>query len=443
MTTEIAVANQLGIALATDSAVTITSGSRRKVFNSADKLFELSGTFPVAVMVNGNMDCLGTPWEILVKEFRAKEGATPRGSIEKWAADFIAYVENNDPDAEDAEGGYIDKAISAEIRSVQELILFVVKQYVYEASRGSGHILTQGDLNIRKVLDLVIGIREKTLAEIDVSPTLKDVGPQALKEKYGARIEKHITDAFIGQELLEEERSKLVALVIDALLHSVESSTATGIVVAGYGADDLFPAIWSAEIDGRVTGKLKVSYEKFTPLADCADGGMVTSFAQTDVIERLLRGADSRFVERSADFIQRAVTDSMQKGFDATEKKKLTKKALGEREKLVQEMAAAARDEFTGDAAEAIKENFSREFDQMIAMMPKQELIELAEALVSITAIERKATVDEGTVGGPVDVALITKHEGFVWIKRKHHFPKDLNPRYFWRRFGQHAQGSV
>jgi len=62
----------------------------------------------------------------------------------------------------------------------------------------------------------------------------------------------------------------------------------------------------------------------------------------------------------------------------------------------------------------------------MIALMPKVELIELAEALVSITAIERKATSDEGTVGGPVDVAFISKHEGFVWIKRKHYFKPDL-----------------
>ena len=77
----------------------------------------------------------------------------------------------------------------------------------------------------------------------------------------------------------------------------------------------------------------------------------------------------------------------------------------------------------------------------MIALMPKMELIELAEALISITAIERKATSDEGTVGGPIDVAFITKHEGFVWIKRKHYFEPGLNPRYFWRKYQQSKKG--
>ena len=57
----------------------------------------------------------------------------------------------------------------------------------------------------------------------------------------------------------------------------------------------------------------------------------------------------------------------------------------------------------------------------------------VAEALVGITAVERKATRDAGTVGGPIDVALITRSEGFVWIKRKHHFSAELNPRYISR----------
>ena len=82
-----------------------------------------------------------------------------------------------------------------------------------------------------------------------------------------------------------------------------------------------------------------------------------------------------------------------------------------------------------------MQDDFKIEFERMIAMMPKIELVEFAEALVNITAIERKATTDQGTVGGPIDVAFISKHEGFVWIKRKFYFHAALNPRYFWRKF--------
>jgi hypothetical protein len=33
-------------------------------------------------------------------------------------------------------------------------------------------------------------------------------------------------------------------------------------------------------------------------------------------------------------------------------------------------------------------------------------------------------------------VTFITRHEGFVWIKRKHYFEAARNPRYFWRKYG-------
>lgn len=35
------------------------------------------------------------------------------------------------------------------------------------------------------------------------------------------------------------------------------------------------------------------------------------------------------------------------------------------------------------------------------------------------------------TVGGPIDVAIISKGDGFIWIKRKHYFKKELNPQFF------------
>jgi len=43
-------------------------------------------------------------------------------------------------------------------------------------------------------------------------------------------------------------------------------------------------------------------------------------------------------------------------------------------------------------------------------------------------------------VGGPIDVAIISRIDGFVWVYRKHYFEPSLNPRYFHRKFGtKHA----
>jgi hypothetical protein len=68
---------------------------------------------------------------------------------------------------------------------------------------------------------------------------------------------------------------------------------------------------------------------------------------------------------------------------------------------------------------------------RMVSFLPKDELPNLAESLVELTSLKRHVSTDAETVGGPIDVALITKAEGFVWIKRKHYFKPELNPSFF------------
>ena len=53
----------------------------------------------------------------------------------------------------------------------------------------------------------------------------------------------------------------------------------------------------------------------------------------------------------------------------------------------------------------------------------------MAEAFVNLTKFRRRITPERETVGGPIDVAVITKGDGFIWVKRKHYFDSELNPR--------------
>jgi hypothetical protein len=54
MTAEIAVINKSAIALAADSAVTISDGNgNTKIYNGAEKLFALTKYHPVGIMIYG------------------------------------------------------------------------------------------------------------------------------------------------------------------------------------------------------------------------------------------------------------------------------------------------------------------------------------------------------------------------------------------------------
>ncbi len=70
MTAEVAVINKSAVALAADSAITITSLYRenrhpKKIFNTANKLLALSKYAPVGIMVYNASDLGGVPWETL------------------------------------------------------------------------------------------------------------------------------------------------------------------------------------------------------------------------------------------------------------------------------------------------------------------------------------------------------------------------------------------
>jgi len=60
----------------------------------------------------------------------------------------------------------------------------------------------------------------------------------------------------------------------------------------------------------------------------------------------------------------------------------------------------------------------------------------MAETLVNLTSFKRKISMNQReTVGGPTDVALITKGDGFIWVNRKHYFNSDKNHHFFAKYF--------
>ncbi|MGA7886519.1 MAG: hypothetical protein WCA44_12315 [Acidobacteriaceae bacterium] len=64
----------------------------------------------------------------------------------------------------------------------------------------------------------------------------------------------------------------------------------------------------------------------------------------------------------------------------------------------------------------------------VVPAMPLQDAIEVAEFLVDVTIKFSRFMPGAPTVGGPIDIAAISKHEGFRWIRRKYYFERKLNP---------------
>lgn len=70
MTAVVGILNKQAVALAADSAVTISGAKGRKIFNKANKLFTLSKYHPVGIMVYSSAAFMTTPWETIIKIYR-------------------------------------------------------------------------------------------------------------------------------------------------------------------------------------------------------------------------------------------------------------------------------------------------------------------------------------------------------------------------------------
>lgn len=93
-------------------------------------------------------------------------------------------------------------------------------------------------------------------------------------------------------------------------------------------------------------------------------------------------------------------------------------------ERLETTLKAAVPPEQHGTIEELLR---LQHFDPVLPGMPLPDSIALARFMVETTEGYTRFRIGADTVGGPVEVASISPHEGFRWISRKHYFATELN----------------
>jgi hypothetical protein len=63
-----------------------------------------------------------------------------------------------------------------------------------------------------------------------------------------------------------------------------------------------------------------------------------------------------------------------------------------------------------------------------ISAMPLKDAIDLAEFLADVAIKFSKFSPGANVVGGPIEIAAISKHVGFKWVRRKFYFDRNLTP---------------
>lgn len=432
MTAEIAVFNKSAVSLAADSAVTISGAENvSKIYNGADKLFALSKHHPVGIMVFGTATLCGIPWEMIIKQYRKRIDKGCFDTIEQYAEDFWKYLcssENIIP--MDIRENYLIETYSnrffpALITHIENKI---IKPIIDEAGESP---------SISETYELIEQGSRGVLLSLIESDFLEGMDDDDIKQA------KLFTDP-IAREICDEQLLKEDGILIPNGLYEVIADLFayitckkspfghnTGLVFAGYGEKEFMPAILAFDVLGFFGNKLR-----FSPnLSKSSSGGEsgVVAYAQEDEVETFLHGISKNlknymfagFSVENENMLEKITEEIKQLAIPDSQKESLVSQTT----ELLEERLSS----FTRTVENYITEKFSSKVTEMIEFLPKQDLAYMAESLVNLTAFKRKVSNDNETVGGPIDVAIISKGDGFIWVKRKHYFDKDLNHHYFAR----------
>ncbi|REC51043.1 hypothetical protein DRF62_17905, partial [Chryseobacterium piscium] len=93
MTAEIGILNKTAIVLAGDSAVTIGDG--KKIYNTANKIFQLTEYGTVGIMIYNQSNWMGIPLETIIKTYSKQNGTKTYKTLEEYANSFFNFLESD------------------------------------------------------------------------------------------------------------------------------------------------------------------------------------------------------------------------------------------------------------------------------------------------------------------------------------------------------------
>ena len=403
MTAEVALLNKTAVALAADSAMTL--GGSGKIYPT-QKLFALTKHHPVGVMVYNNAEFMGIPWETLIKMYRRSLGGKSRPTIKAYVDDFLKFIVRGHFTTPEQETANL-------LRIAGDLFRVVARSAVEKGGSVENAVQEYTELFKGKK-------RSRSMSGVDVAEVLSRCLPE---------LNELIADVFRELDSTPQMEGSLVQLVDELIKSDAATPSHSGIVIAGFGSNELFPTLIAVTVEGVVGGKLKQDRRLQVDIARDGDPATIIPFAQGEMVTRFMEGIDPGFLEYLGDTMGEASTQVVMEvldgfGIECTE----------DQEKAVRQAAHEQTAHYLKETAQFRHAEFVTPIMEIVQHLPKEELADMAEALVSLTALKRRVSLEEETVGGPIDVAVISKGDGLIWIRRKHYFDPALNQSYLTNR---------
>lgn len=418
MSAGICIMNKNAIALAADSAVTI--GQHLAIHNSANKLFALSKIAPVGVIIYSNAELMGVPMELIIKQYKSKLKNRVFPNLIDYVSDFLRFLvsESSLLHFPANENSYVKSVYTDLLSGLNGDYQFSIQRKINEVQR---------DLTEQELKEIQIEAVKATLLFVDQLPAIPDLELcNYIRAIYSDEIKQYISAQFpwIVEPLFSELVEK-TCLVFDK---NFMRNGYVGLAFAGYGENNIFPQMLHLHISGIANNMVRYATVENISISE-EQMSTITPLAQTDVMQTFLFGINDSFINDIAKELPNQIqigVNGIADSFFAENKKQSVQQELSR---------------ITSNIIEQIVQKAQQQYllpiTQSVATLPIEELALLAESMINITSLRRKVALDNniGTVGGPIDVAIISKCDGFIWLKRKHYFDRAYNPQYFYSHY--------
>jgi hypothetical protein len=223
---------------------------------------------------------------------------------------------------------------------------------------------------------------------------------------YPDRFGKSFFDEFlIDMPFFPGIEDALTALAVSHITNPVWSGTTLSLV--GFGETDLLPSYVEVHILGFVGGvRIGGAHIASSPIST----SLHLFYGQKDALDSLVLGRDTILMDATAK--QNEALSNFRTQLSNTDDVAVVQI----REAFENTMAKA---DLENEVINVGREQRLRPFQRAVQMSPVRDLAEFASTLVGVQAARAAFSQDNPTVGGPIDVATITRHEGFSWVRHK------------------------
>ncbi len=370
---------------------------------------------------------MGIPWDTLIKTFRGNLPKQGYDKLDDYVSAFIEFLEKNNPFITvDLQREFLGNIAYGYFLGITEDIENIINSKINE----------NGPIDNKTIESIALQvINEHADRWLKPKGSLKGSYTRNISRKIITK-NKDIIDSAIKTAFenipIAKGRNRLFEIIESLLYIGSNEQINSGVVIAGFGEREAFPTLVHMVVEGLFDNKLKHGPISRRTIGEDVEATLA-AYAQGEMVQRFMEGIDPFYKE-----IQEGYLSQLPEKFANHLVRKLNKYNKSEKEKIKNRLFTECKriiDDFNKNMLKIGEEKFIGPITDVVSVLPKSDLATLAESLVSLTVVKRKFSTESETVAEPIDVALISKGDGFIWIKRKHYFNPEYNPGFFTRRY--------